>query len=163
MYKILSKGSFVQCTNAARGSCSGGRIIQVVAQSHDIEGEQRENRCQLSTSNATAVSFSIFSKPFFQNPNSFPNRKKMYTFFFSDNFVILKIRIDTHMPSQIITPKRLNESRYYRNLESNLCFANFSQKSNRRICFVCFFTLHGKQIKFVCSFLGRICGTPICF
>ena len=40
----------------------GSRIIQVVAQSHDIEGEQRENRCQLSTSNATAVSFSIFSK-----------------------------------------------------------------------------------------------------
>ena len=60
----------------------GGRIIQVVAQSHDIEGEQRENRCQLSTSNATAVSFSIFFKQFFHNPNSFLNRKKMYLLLF---------------------------------------------------------------------------------
>ena len=93
----------------------------------------------------------------------FSKQKENVYFFFSDNFVILKIRIDTHMPSQIITPKRLNESRYYRNLESNLCFANFSQKSNRRICFVCFFTLHGKQIKFVRSFFGRIYGSPICF
>ena len=54
---------------------------QFVAQSHDIEGERRENRCQLSTHNTGPVKLTVnvypaklFSKTIREKANMFSDR-----------------------------------------------------------------------------------------
>ena len=109
MYKILSKGSFVQCTNAARGSVvvAGSSKLWPRAMTLKVNSVKIDVNCQHQMLQQSA--FQYFPSNSFKIRILFQTERKCIHYFFeplllfSDNFVKMfyKIRIDTHMPPHI--------------------------------------------------------------
>ena len=94
MYKILSKGSFVQCTSAARGSAvvAGSSKLWLRAMTLKVNSVKIDVNCQHQMLQQSAFqyfpsnSFKIRIH-FYTQKNVFITFFSLYFFFFSDNFV----------------------------------------------------------------------------